>query len=132
MFHLAQYELSSAEAGAAAGLGIGIIIFYLAIIIFSIACGWKIFTKAGKPGWACIVPIYSAIVMLDIIGKPVWWIVLFFIPVANVVISIILCLELARVFGKGSGYAVGLILLPIVFYPMLAFGDAEYTAPTPA
>lgn len=101
----------------------------LALIVLMIASMWKIFTKAGKPGWACLIPIYNAYVLLQIAGKPGWWLVMFFIPIANIVFGIMAMIALAKCFGKGGGFVVGLILLPIVFYPMLAFGDAQYTPP---
>jgi hypothetical protein len=91
-----------------------------------IAAMWKLFTKAGKPGWAAIVPIYNVIVLLEIIDKPIWWIVLFFIPFVNIVAAIIMNIELAKKFGKDTIFAVGLILLPIIFLPILGFGSAQY------
>ena len=98
----------------------------LAFAVLMIASVWKIFTKAGKPGWACLVPIYNIIVWLDIIGKPLWWIILLFIPVVNFVIAILLTVGLAKSFGKDIGFAIGLLLVGPIFYPMLAFGDAAY------
>jgi hypothetical protein len=98
----------------------------LAIGVFLIVCQWKIYTKAGKPGWACLIPIYNIVVLLEIVKKPVWWLVLLLIPIANLVIAILIMIELAKVFGKDGGFTVGLILLPYVFYPILAFGDAKY------
>lgn len=98
----------------------------LVIIVFMVATMWKIFTKAGEPGWACLVPIYNACVMFKIAGKPMWWILLCLIPIVNIIIAILAAIGLANKFGKGGGFAVGLILLPIIFYPILAFGDAEY------
>ena len=115
----------STNAAASAGMGIGML-FWLIVVGISIAAMWKIFTKAGKPGWAAIVPIYNLIVLFDIVGRPLWWIVLFFVPFVNFVIAIILVVDLAKVFGKGAGFAVGMLLLPIVFYPMLGFGSAQY------
>jgi uncharacterized membrane protein YoaK (UPF0700 family) len=95
---------------------------------------WKLFVKAGEPGWASIIPIYNAIVMLKIAGKPLWWFLLYLIPIVNIVIAIIVTVALAKNFGKDVGFAVGLILLPIIFYPILAFGSAQYhpQAPTQA
>ena len=114
------------------GTGIGMFVFIeLALVVFMIATLWKIFTKAGKPGWACLIPIYNLIVMLEIAGKPVWWFLLFFIPVVNLVIMILVLAGLATNFGKGGGFVVGLILLPIIFYPILAFGGAQYRIPAP-
>ena len=96
-----------------------------------IASLWKIFTKAGQPGWASIIPIYNVIVLLKIAGKPLWYIILLIIPLVNIVVGILVLIELAKNFGKGVGFAIGLILLPIIFYPILAFGDAKY-APSAA
>lgn len=104
-------------------------IIYLAIIVLLIVANWKIYEKAGKPGWASIIPIYNIIVLLEIVKKPLWWIVLLLIPVVNIVIAIILINALAKSFGKSTGFAVGMILLSFVFYPMLAFSDATYTEP---
>jgi hypothetical protein len=103
-----------------------VVILYLAVVVVVIAGGWKMFEKAGKPGWAFIVPIYSAIVLLEIVGKPIWWIVLLLIPVANIIVLIIVMNELAKSFGKGTGFTVGLVLLAAVFIPILGFGDAKY------
>ena len=118
-------EMQPAGA-AAAGIGIGAMIFFAVIVILIIASMWKVYTKAGQPGWAAIVPIYNIVVLLQIVRKPLWWIVLFFIPVVNFVVFIILWVELAKVFGKSSGFAIGLIFLGVIFFPILAFGDAKY------
>lgn len=103
------------------------LIISLAILVLMIASLWKVFEKAGEPGWAAIVPIYNIIVMLKISGKPIWWIILFLIPVVNFIISILVAIGIARNFGKSDGFGVGLALLAIVFYPMLAFSDATFT-----
>lgn len=101
-------------------------------VLFLIATMWKIFTKAGKPGWAAIVPIYNYVVLLEIVGRPVWWIVLMLIPMVNFVVLIILMLDLAKSFGKSGGFAAGLILLLPIFLPVLAFGNAQYEGPAAA
>jgi hypothetical protein len=122
------------HSGGGAG-GIVISIIYLAIVALMIASMWKIFVKAGKPGWAAIVPIYNIIVLLQIVGKPIWWIILYCIPVINLIIMIIVFVAIAKVFGKGVGFAIGLLLLPFIFFPMLAFGSATFAgadaAPAP-
>jgi len=125
-------SMQTVDTGAAAGIGIAGIIIWLAIAAFFIACGWKIFTKAGKPGWAAIVPIYNIIILLEIVGKPIWWIILLIIPVVNIVIEFMIVIELAKRFGKSVGFAIGMILLSVIFIPMLAFGSAQYTPPAPA
>lgn len=105
-------------------------IIWLALIVFFIAVGWKIFTKAGQPGWAAIIPIYSAYILIaKIIGRPWWWLLLCFVPIVSIVIAIILAIDLAKCFGKGTGFGVGLALLGIIFAPILAFGDATYKGP---
>ena len=98
----------------------------LAIIIVVIAGIWQVFTKAGKPGWACLIPIYNIVVLLQIVEKPIWWIILMFIPLVNLVIAFLLQMAMAEKFGKGIGVAVGLFFLPFIFYPWLGFGDASY------
>lgn len=107
-----------------------VIAIIIAIII--IVAHWKIFTKAGKPGWASIIPIYNTIVLLEIIGRPIWWFILLFIPLVNIVILVIISIDLAKAFGKGAGYALLLIFLPFIGFPMLAFGNATYKKPSPA
>lgn len=98
----------------------------LVLVVVLVAAAWKLFTKAGKPGWASIIPIYNVIVFLQIVGKPVWWIILFFIPIVNLIIALLVSLSLAKSFGKGAGFGIGIWLLGFIFVPILAFGDAKY------
>jgi hypothetical protein len=91
--------------------------FELALIVLLIVAGWKIFEKAGQPGWAAIIPIYNIIVMLKIVGKPLWWLIMFIIPGVNLVFAIWTLNMLSKSFGKDEGFTVGLLLLGIVFYP---------------
>jgi len=102
---------------------------YFAIFLLIIVSMWKIFTKAGKPGWAAIIPIYNLIVLLEIVGKPVWWIIFLIIPLVNFFVLIYLSHLLAKAFGKDIVMTILLIILPFVGYPMLAFGDAKYVGP---
>lgn len=104
----------------------------LAMSLLIIASMWKVFTKAGRPGWAALIPIYNTVVMLEIAGKPAWWLLLFFIPVVNLIVSVVLFFSLAAAFNKSSLFGLGLMLLGIVFFPLLAFGDAEYQGESPA
>ena len=113
----------------AQSVGIFGIIIYLAIIIFLIAALWKIYTKAKQPGWACIIPIYNIIVLLRIVGKPWWWLLLLLIPVVDIVVLIWMTNLLSKSFGKDVGFTIGLLLLSIIFYPILGFGNAEYVGP---
>lgn len=105
------------------------VIIYLAIAIFLIAANWKIYEKAGKPGWAYLIPFYNIIVLLEIVGKPTWWLVLMFIPVVNVIFGIWMVNMLSLSFGKDTGFTLGLIFLPFIFFPILGFGDAQYQGP---
>lgn len=119
------------QTGAAAGGMISMLIS-LAILIFYIVCYWKIFTKAGKPGWAILIPIYNVIVFLQIAGKPGWWVILMFIPLVNIIFGIIALVGFCENFGKGVGFVLGLIFLAPIFIPILAFGDARYQPAQPA
>jgi hypothetical protein len=112
-----------AEAGAMSG---GVLFLYIALIIISVIAMWKVFTKAGHPGWASIVPIYNYCVMCDIGGKPMWWVLLMFIPIVNVVVSVLVLVGVAKNFGRGMGTVLGLIFLPFIFLLILGFGSAEY------
>lgn len=116
----------SAAADASGGGGLIIGLIYIALIAFFVICFWKIFAKAGEPGWAAIVPIYSTIVLLKIAGKPWWWLFLMMIPFVNIVFMFIIAIDLAKNFGKGTGFGIGLIFLGMIFYPILAFGSATY------
>jgi hypothetical protein len=118
------------NAGAAAGMG-ALWVLWLALAVFGIVCLWKIFAKAGQPGWAAVIPIYNTYVLLKVASKPGWWLILFFVPLVNLVIMILADIGLAKNFGPGAGFAVGLILLPIIFLPILAFGSATYRAGAP-
>ncbi|EHQ28311.1 DUF5684 domain-containing protein [Mucilaginibacter paludis] len=91
---------------------------------------WRIFTKAGKPGWAAIIPIYNLIVLLEIVGKPVWWFLLMLLPCVNFVFIIWTYNLLSKSFGKTEGFTVGLILLNPIFIMILGFGDAVYLGPS--
>lgn len=106
--------------------GLVFALFALALVIFMIVSMWKVFEKANKPGWACIVPFYNYMVLGQIAGKPEAWGLLMAIPYAGIVFAIIAWNQVAKRFGKGEGFTVGIILLPFVFIPILAFGDAKY------
>ena len=104
-------------------------IFGLLIALFLIVAIWKVFTKAGQPGWASIIPIYNIYIWCKIVGRPAWWIILMLIPFVNFIICIILCIDLAKSFGKGAGFGIGLAFLGIIFFPILGFGSAQYQGP---
>jgi len=105
-------------------------VFALAVAAFYLISMWKIFVKAKKPGWAALIPFYSTIIELEILGRPWWFLLLMvFVPIANMVIAIILLLDFARVFGKSVGFGLGLVFLSAIFIPILAFSDARYVGP---
>jgi hypothetical protein len=106
-----------------------IMVIPTALAVLYLVSVWKVFEKAGHPGWACLIPIYNVYIVLQIAGKPGWWLLLFLIPGVNIVIDIIVLIEFAKSFGQTAGFGVGLTFLGIVFMPILAFGDAKYVGP---
>jgi len=117
--------------GASTGGGAGLAIFlvcWLGLSLLMLVSMWVVLKKAGQPGWAILVPIYNVYVMLKVAGMPAWWLLLMFLPIINAIASIMMVLGIAKNFGKGAGFAVGLLFLPFIFYPVLAFGDAQYGA----
>ncbi len=101
-----------------------IVMFGIALVV--IAGMWKTFVKAGKPGWACLVPLYNVWILLQIADRPTWWILLLFIPLVNLIVAIIVSISIANRFGKGTGFGLGLMFLGFIFYPILGFGDDRY------
>jgi len=107
-------------------------LLYAALIVLLCVSQWIIFQKAGKRGWYSLVPVYGTLVMLQIIGKPWWWILLFLIPFANIVFAIWMLNLLSKSYGKNEGFTVGLLFLSFIFLPILAFGKAIYVGPAGA
>ena len=101
-------------------------IISLALGVLLIVSMWMIFKKAGKPGWAAIVPFYNIYVEYEITWGSGWRFLMLLIPFYNIILAIQTQVKLAKAFGKGGGFAVGLIFLPYVFQPILAFSDAAY------
>jgi hypothetical protein len=125
MFSLAQQSSGSGDV-----LGIFILLLQIAIVVAVIAGLWKVFTKAGEPGWAAIIPIYNTYILIKIVGRPWWWLLLMLIPCVSIVIAIIVMLDLAKSFGKSVAFAIGLILLTPIFIIILGFSDAKYLGPS--
>jgi hypothetical protein len=123
---IAQVDYSSTTQGKPPGPVFWIC--YTVYTILIIAAWWKIFSKAGQPGWAAIIPIYNLYIWCKIVGRPAWWILLLLIcfPIFFIILSI----DLAKSFGKGVGFAIGLILVSIIFFPILGFGSATYQGPS--
>lgn len=112
--------------GEVAAMGSGQLFLIIGLSIIAIIAMWKVFTKAGHPGWASIVPFYNTMVLCDIGGKPMWWILLMLIPFVNIVVSVLVMIGVAKNFGRGAGTVIGLIFLPFIFLLILGFGSAEY------
>src|SRR4029077_19495129 len=121
-FLMLQTDQGGGGSAAGAGIGIGGMLFGLIIALGYIIGMWMVFGKAGEPGWAAIIPIYNTIVLLKIAGRPLWWLILFFVPFVNVIIIILVSIDVARKFGKGAGFGIGLAILGFIFYPLLGFG----------
>ena len=102
------------------------VLIYIGIIVLMITSVWKVFTKANQPGWAAILPIYNIIIMLEVAKKPTWWVAMYFIPIANFIFMIMTLNGISKNFGKDEGFTVGMVFLGIVFWPILAFGNAQY------
>lgn len=125
-----------ATAGITGGLMVVYGILGCVIGVLGIIAMWKIFTKAGKPGWAAIIPVYNMVVLYQIVGlNPLLLLILigaiipfvnFLVMIAFFVLNIISSIKLSKVFGKGTGFAVGLIFLPFIFQLILAFDKSEY------
>jgi hypothetical protein len=98
----------------------------LVILVLCIAGYWKVFSKAGQPGWGVLIPIYNLYLITKVAGRPSWWLILMFIPLVGVAIYIITVVDTAQNFGQTTGFALGMIFLPFIFYPILGFGDARY------
>ena len=103
-----------------------LIILWIVMTVVLIVANWKIFTKAGKPGWAILIPIYNIIVMMQIIKKPLWWVIMLFIPLVNVVFCILIAYNMVLKFGQPGWHVVLALFIGIIYYPYLAFSKAEY------
>ena len=104
----------------------GIWVGSLVAVILAVAGWWAIFAKAGRPGWGAIIPIYNTYLTCKVAGRPGWWLLLLLIPFVNIVIMVIVLYGVAKHFGKGVGYTIGLIVLPVIFPLILGFGSATY------
>jgi len=134
-FFLSGQALLAQEANyrtSAEGASPAVLIVELLIALVVIVAMWKVFAKAGHPGWAAIIPIYNMYVWCKIVGRPGWWVILMLIPLVNIVVAIIVCIDMAKSFGKGAGFGIGLALLGIIFLPILGFGSAQYQGPAAA
>lgn len=140
MYSTSTTNLSNIDTAGMAAASAGVMVVYLviaiAVAVVSIIAMWKIFTKAGKPGWAAIIPVYNLVVLYQIVGmNPLWLLVLvgmiipfvnFVAAIAFFVLTILVDIKLAKAFGKSGAFAVGLIFLPFIFQCILGFDKSEY------
>ena len=127
---LLQNDASGVQGSLFGGV---FMLIWLAILVVVIAAGWKVFEKAGQPGWAIIIPFFNIYIMLKIVGRPAWWLLLMLIPIVNVVIALIVAIDMAKSFGQSAVFGVVLLfLLGGVGYLILAFGSAKYLGPAAA
>ena len=130
LYFLEEEETMGSEdlvaAAAVGAISAGYIVFALALIVVSLIGMWKVFTKAGKPGWAAIVPFYNAYCLFEMTFGNGWLFLLCFVPCVGTVMMVILCFKLAQAFGKGIGFGLGLLFFDFIFMMILGFGDAEY------
>lgn len=121
-----QAERLKQLGALSSGVIAGIVVALLVITVLLFASQWIIFQRAGVAGWKCLIPVYNMYILMQISGKPGWWAILLFVPLIGVVVYLFAMLSLAKKFGKSELYGVGLLLLPMIFFPLLAFGKAEY------
>ena len=107
-------------------MGLGMILFYFAVMVVFIIAEWRIYEKGGQPGWAVLIPFYNIYVLLKLVGRPGWWLLLLLIPVVNLIVAIIVINDLSKSFGQGVGFTLGLIFLTPIFLLLLGFGDFKY------
>ncbi len=115
-----------AQNSGSAASGLIVTLVFLALALVLLAAEWKVFVKAGEPGWGSLIPIYNLYLLCKIGGKPGWWFLLMAVPVVNVVVLVLIMLGVAKGFGKSGAYALGLIFLSPFFLCHLAFGGSTY------
>jgi hypothetical protein len=123
---LAQTTTTTEPSGVAWGT---FVFFYLGFIVIYAIASWQMYVKAGEPGWKALIPFYNWYILLKIVGRPGWWLILFFIPLVNIITWIIVMSELSKSFGHGIAFTLGLIFLSFIFILILAFGPSRYLGP---
>ena len=119
----------AAYAAAASGVSAVYAILSLAISVLTLVAMWKLFVKAGRAGWKCLIPFYNTYCLYDIAWGNGWLFLLMFVPCVNVVVGIMMLFKLAKAFGQGTGFGFGLLFLNTIFILILGFGSAEYVGP---
>jgi hypothetical protein len=130
---LFQNDPSAALAGGLLAVGGAMMLVMFAIMVLFIIGCWRVFAKAGQPGWAILIPIYNLYILLKIVGRPTWWIVLFLIPLVNIIAACLVAIDLAKAFGQSTVFGVVLLfLLSGIGYLVLGFGNYRYVGPVAA
>ena len=127
---VAQEEAPEIPLEGVGAIGLVFFLIYLAVTVVIIAGAWKMFAKAGQPGWGILIPIYNAFLLCKIAGRPGRWVVLYFIPLVGVIVHVIVSIDIAKCFGFGVGFGLGLVFLGMIFVPVLGFGSATYQGPS--
>ena len=127
---LAQYTTDTVVVtsnNSNAGVSMVMMLLYLAVAVVAIVALWKTFQKANKPGWGALIPIYNVYLILKMAGRPGWWLLLYLIPIVNLVVHIVVSIDVAKAFGKSTAFGVvGLWLFSFIGFLILGFGDAKY------
>ena len=121
--------MSYDDWGLVVGSAFAFILIGVVLCGFYLYCTWRLFEKAGRKGWEGLVPCHNTVEMFEFVGRPGWWFFLLLIPFVNIVIGIMVNFDLAKVFGKDSGFGFGLLFLPFIFFPILALSSAQYQGP---
>ena len=99
------------------------------LMAFMLFVMWRIYARAGQPGWTVLVPFYNTYVLLKIVNRPGWWLALYFIPIVNFVVNIIVYYDLAKAFGRGRGTLLLMVFIPFVGFPVVSFSQGPYKKP---
>jgi hypothetical protein len=105
---------------------VALLLLVLAVSLLIIAAYWIIYERAGQAGWKSLIPFYNMYVLMEISGKPGWWMFLLVVPLVGVVVYLLAMLSLAKKFGRSELFGVGIFILPMIFLPLLAFGGSQY------
>lgn len=125
-----QQDMNGPNGVMAALFGSTMLMVFLAIIAVAIIGMWKVFAKAGQPGWAALIPLYNLYILLKIAGRPAWWLILYFVPLANIIVAAIVSMDIAKAFGQSAVFGIVLLfLLSGIGYLILGFGNARYIGP---
>lgn len=126
----ATYTTYTTTSTSSSDMNPAMVLLYIAIAVVYVVAMWRIFTKAKKPGWASIIPIYNLYVMLKVVNRPGWWIVLYLIPIVNIFTHLVVSIDLAKAFGKSTAFGViGIWIFSFVGYLILGYGDTQYKMP---